>query len=83
MIKLYRVYLNGFYLFYIFCEGYLFYDWFIGRELNFCFGFLDLKYVMFWSGIIGWMLMNFVSLILVFFEGKNEVLFNLVFLVII
>lgn len=67
---------------YIFCEGHSFYDWFIGRELNPRLGSLDLKYVMFRSGIIGWMLMNFASLILAFSEGKNEVPSNLVLLVI-
>lgn len=70
-------------MYYIFCEGNSFYDWFIGRELNPRLGSLDLKYVMFRSGIIGWMLMNFASLILAFSEGKNEVPSNLVLLVII
>lgn len=38
---------------------------------------------MFRSGIIGWMLMNFASLILAFSEGKNAVPSNLVLLVIL
>ncbi|KAK3095741.1 hypothetical protein FSP39_018423 [Pinctada imbricata] len=38
--------------------GNMFYDWFIGRELNPRIGSLDLKYVMFRSGITGWIILN-------------------------
>ena len=38
-------------------------DWFLGRELNPRLGSLDIKYVLFRSGIIGWILFNTVNLL--------------------
>ncbi|XP_062570420.1 delta(14)-sterol reductase LBR-like [Saccostrea cucullata] len=63
--------------------GHMFYDWFMGRELNPRFGQVDLKYIMFRSGIIGWMLVNFANLILAFSESKMSVPSNLVLLTLI
>ena len=37
-------------------------DWFMGRELNPRIGSLDIKYVLFRSGIIGWILFNTLNL---------------------
>ncbi|XP_056010272.1 delta(14)-sterol reductase LBR-like [Ostrea edulis] len=63
--------------------GHAFYDWFIGRELNPRIGPIDVKYVIFRSGIIGWMLLNFANLILAFAESKISVSPNLVLLEVI
>ncbi|XP_022322283.2 delta(14)-sterol reductase TM7SF2-like isoform X1 [Crassostrea virginica] len=63
--------------------GNQFYDWFIGRELHPRFGPIDLKYVMFRSGIIGWMLLNFATLMQTLSEGQQSVSPNLVLLVLI
>ena len=64
-------------------KGHQFYDWFIGRELHPRFGPIDLKYVMFRSGIIGWMLLNFATLMQTLSEGQQSVSPNLVLLVLI
>ncbi|XP_060078662.1 delta(14)-sterol reductase TM7SF2-like [Ylistrum balloti] len=40
-----------------------YYNWFIGAELHPRFGFLDLKMVLFRSGIIGWMIFNLVNIV--------------------
>lgn len=66
-----------------FFAGHAFYDWFIGRELNPRIGPIDVKYVIFRSGIIGWMLLNFANLILAFAESKISVSPNLVLLEVI
>lgn len=39
------------------------YDWFMGKELNPRIGSLDVKYVIFRSGMIGWILLNFVNVV--------------------
>lgn len=44
-------------------SGSLINDWFFGRELNPRIGKLDIKYVLFRSGIIGWILFNIVNLL--------------------
>ena len=46
-----------------FVSGSLINDWFFGRELNPRIGKLDIKYVLFRSGIIGWILFNIVNLL--------------------
>lgn len=43
-------------------SGNAFNDWFNGRELNPRWRLFDLKYVCFRSGIIGWMLLNFINM---------------------
>ncbi|XP_060569912.1 delta(14)-sterol reductase LBR-like [Ruditapes philippinarum] len=45
------------------CSGNVAYDWFIGRELNPRWRSLDIKYVLFRSGIIGWIILNLCSLV--------------------
>ncbi|XP_060564279.1 delta(14)-sterol reductase TM7SF2-like, partial [Ruditapes philippinarum] len=45
------------------CSGNVVYDWFMGRELNPRWRSLDIKYVLFRSGIIGWIILNLCSLV--------------------
>ncbi|XP_052076261.1 delta(14)-sterol reductase TM7SF2-like isoform X2 [Mytilus californianus] len=51
--------------------GNCFNDWFNGVELNPRWGLFDLKYVCFRSGIIGWILMNFVNIAKAFDNGNR------------
>lgn len=58
------------------CSGYLVYDLFMGRELNPRWRTLDVKYVLFRSCIIGWILLNISSLVecWILYENLNATL---------
>ncbi|KAK3612635.1 hypothetical protein CHS0354_042149 [Potamilus streckersoni] len=58
--------------------GNVFYDWFHGRELNPRLQFLDLKYVCFRSGIIGWIMLNLVNIVKAYEQGKGHPTNNLI-----
>lgn len=55
----------------LFYTGNRFNNWFNGVELNPRWGLFDLKYVCFRSGIIGWILMNFINISKAFDNGDR------------
>ncbi|XP_045182043.2 delta(14)-sterol reductase TM7SF2-like [Mercenaria mercenaria] len=53
------------------CSGRIIYDWFMGLELNPRWRSLDVKYVLFRSAIIGWILLNICNLVEYWMLYKN------------